>query len=816
MKGRPLAATGTARSRRRHVTGDMAPSEPGTLWATSIPASVGASSMAASASALLLGSPPIPRTRLIGREAERAAAKAFLLDEAVPLLTLTGPGGVGKTRLALAIASDVASAFVDGVVWIDLAPLTDPTLVPATVAAALGVIPTADGPPIDDIARALRSQHRLLLLDNCEHVLADTADLVGSLLSRCAPLQVLTTSRAPLHLHGEQCFVVEPLPLPAEAAARDLMEQNDAVQLFIERARGVRPAFTLTESNAATVATLCRQLDGLPLAIELAAARSIILSPDALLAQMDDRLQLLTHGMRNLPPRQQTIMATIAWSHDLLDVGAQALFRRLAVFAGGFPLAAVEVVGGPGGEDALSVLDGVTSLAAQSLLHQVEEVGAEPRYVMLETIREYARERLDASGEAEETWRRHAEFYLRFGEALAARLGGMAMAETLTQLSTELPNLRLALAWAIEQGRDVDAGLGLAAALSPFWRFRGHLSEGRRWLDAALTAGPTQMTTRIDGLVAAAELAIFHGEYTTARALGEAGLELATLHHYPGGEARALFMLAMASDFQDDLDRAVPHYRQALARRDDLAAPDASRLLACLAGDYQSQGDLDQAEALATKALALAREAGHAWSEVLALGVLAHIAVAHAEYAEGLRLGLECFGVAQTLGAKLGMAGALGTLAGVFLSVGQPERATRLLASGRAIADAIGVVPVANNDYFEHIRTAARLCLSEQAFAAAWAAGWTLSPEEALAEILAEQDPFLRSLAKVTGNGTDLTPRELEVLRLMVEGRSDRQIADALFISPKTAGNHVSSILAKLGISTRAAAAAQAVRRSLV
>jgi non-specific serine/threonine protein kinase len=520
--------------------------------------------------------------------------------------------------------------------------------------------------------------------------------------------------------------------------------------------------------------------------------------------------------MRNLPPRQQTITATIVWSHNLLDSDTQVLFRRLAVFAGGFPLAAAEVVGDTGDEDAMGILDGVTSLVAQSLLHHVEAVGTESRYFMLETIREYAREQLDTSGEAEETRRRHAIFYLEIGETMAARLDGAVMAETLTQLSTELPNVRAALAWSIEQGRDVDAGLRLAAALSPFWRFRGHLSEGRRWLEMALAAGPTQMTTRIDGLVAAAEVAIFQGEYAAARELGQAGLDLATVHAFPGGEARAWFMLAMVADFQGDFDRAVSLYRQALALRDDLAAPDASRLLACLAGDHQIQGDLDQAEALAVEALALAREAGHPWSEVLALGVLAHIAVARAEYPEGLRLGLECFGVAQTLGAKLGMAGALGTLAGVFLSVSQPERATRLLAAGRALGDAIGVVPVANNDYFEHTLTAARHSLDEQAFASAWDAGWTLSPEEALAEVLGEPAPFMRSLAKGTNNDAALTPREQQVLRLVVEGRSDRQIAAALFISPKTAGNHVSSILAKLGVTTRTAAAAHAVRRGLV
>ena len=334
-------------------------------------------------------------------------------------------------------------------------------------------------------------------------------------------------------------------------------------------------------------------------------------------------------------------------------------------------LEAAEVVGDAGGEDALSILNGVASLVAQSLLHQVEVVGAEPRYAMLETIREFGLEQLDASGEAEETRRRHATFYLGFGEAVAARLDGAAMGESLTRLSTELPNLRLALAWSVEPGGDADAGLRVAAVLSPFWRFRGHLSEGRRWLDAALAAGPTQMTTRIDGLVTAAELAMFHADYSAARALGQEGLDLATVHRYPRGAAHALFMLALAADLQGDLDLAVSLYRQAVARRDALGGSDwTSGLLASLADVLHLQGDLHQAEAMALEALALAREASHAWSQLLALGVLAHIAVDRGEYAEGLRLGREYFGVAQALGAKLGTAGALGTVAGVFLSHG--------------------------------------------------------------------------------------------------------------------------------------------------
>jgi non-specific serine/threonine protein kinase len=773
--------------------------------------------MVASAAALPLASLPIPRTRLIGRETECATALAYLLDDAVPLLTLTGPGGVGKTRLALQAATDLAEAFADGVVFVPLATIRDPALVVPAMIQALGLQDLGSRPLAEQLVDALRPRQTLLLLDNLEQVL-DAAPELAALLTGCPRLKILATSRSVLRLSGEHDVPVAPLALPPSGSSPSVADVGAAaaVQLFVARARAAHPDFVLTAQNAAAVAAVCRRLDGLPLAIELAATRVTHLSPEALLEKLEQRLPLLTGGPRDLPIRLQTMRGAIAWSYGLLPPQDRRLFRALSLFVGGFTLEAAEVVGEAGGEGAQRTLDGVASLVAQSLLHPVEAGGAEPRYAMLETIREYAGEQLDASGEAEEMRRRHAEFYLAFGEAIAAQLGGAAMAETLTRLATELPNLRVALAWSIEPGGDVDAGLRVASALGPFWRFRGHLSEGRRWLDMAMAAGPTQNTTRIDGLVAAAELAVFQGEYVASRILGQEALRLATVHRYAGGVARAWFMLAITTEFQGEVEQAVSLWWEVVERREALGASNwTSRSLACLADALQMQGDLHQAEALAGEALVLARAGGHAWSEVLALGVLAHIAVDRAAYAQALELGLQHIGVAQTLGARLGIGGALGTLAGVFFAAGQPERATRLLAAGRALGDTIGVVPLVHHVYFERVLTAARRCLDEHAFASAWAEGWELSPEEALADILAEAEPFTRQTAAVAGNEAGLSPRELDVLRLLTEGHSDRQIADALSISPKTAGNHISNILAKLGVTTRTAAATHAVRHGL-
>ncbi|HEX5106286.1 MAG TPA: hypothetical protein VFV87_20845, partial [Pirellulaceae bacterium] len=411
-----------------------------------------------------------------------------MLDGAAPLLTMTGPGGVGKTQLALVVGARVGDSFGDGVAFVDLSSISDPTLVFTAVALAIGLVVGPRREPAAQLVAHLRSRQFLLILDNCEHLTDTVAGLVSKLLSACPALQVLVTSRSTLRIRGERTFPVPPLAVPDGASTGwSDAAQAPAVALFTQRAQAVRPEFTLDEANAAVVAEICRRLDGLPLAIELAAARVVLLSPVALLDRLNSRLRLLTHAARDAPKRHQTLRAAVAWSYDLLSPEEQQLFRRLAVFVGGFPLEAAEAVGG--GESttpsAPSVVDLLASLGEQSLLSSPTVVGGGDRVAMLETVREFALETLVASGEAQRARYAHGAYFLGLAEEAEPHLTGKDQIQWLNRLEAEHANLHAALEFFAGQGMTEQA-LRLAGALGGFWWRHGHFHEGRQWLERLL------------------------------------------------------------------------------------------------------------------------------------------------------------------------------------------------------------------------------------------------------------------------------------------------------------------------------------------
>ena len=774
---------------------------------------------------------PVALTSMVGREREAAETAALLRREEVRLLVLTGPGGVGKTRLALRVAADVAADFPDGVWFVPLASIADPGLVIAAVAQALRVPDAADRPPAACLQVHLAGRRALLVLDNFEQVLG-AAPAVADLLAACPDLKVLVTSRARLRLSGEHDYPVPPLRVPRRRIRTvEELVAAEAGSLFLDRARAADPAFSLSDVAAPAVADICARLDGLPLALELAAAWVSVLPPRAMLARLEQRLPLLADGPRDLPARQRTMRDAVAWSHDLLAPEEQALFRSLAAFAGGFTLEAAEQVAG-GGENAaptpLDVLRGVGALVDKSLLGRGAGSGGEPRFGMLETVREFALEQLEGSGEEAATRERHAAWCLDLAERSAPAL----MSRTdfvwwLNRLEAELDNLRAALAW-LEETADAAALLRLAGALWPFCYFRSHLTEGRAWLGRALaksppTGGPDALAAAHgNALVGAGMLAHYQGDDEQAVPLLEEGLAVSRAVGGAVIAAFALYMLGVVAEDRGDYDEAGSRFEEALPMLRDAG----NLAFAAMTGYHLGvvafgQGDHRRATALLEEAVARLRELGDHWGAAIALdylGIVAGDAGSLARAAACHEASLSLHREVQSLDNPDFWLAGVATLAA---RRGQVDQAARLFGAWEELRRAMSFSSALPElAVFERAVAAVREALGERRFTEAWDEGRALSLEAAIAEgtdllspAAAPTDAAERPGA-AAGHG--LTARELEVLRLVAAGRTDRQIAEVLFLSPRTVHHHVAGALAKLGVPSRAAATAYAYQQRLL
>jgi predicted ATPase/class 3 adenylate cyclase len=636
---------------------------------------------------------PVQLTSFVGRRRELEEVMAAL--ESTRLLTLTGPGGSGKTRLSIRTGQELLPRLEDGAFFVALAPISDPALVVPTIAQALSLTEKADRPPLDALIEHLRHSDVLLVLDNFEQVL-DAAGEVGQLLTATDRLRVLATSREPLGLSGEREYPVPPLDLPDVEAlpSLDTLSQFEAVRLFVDRATAVKPGFAVTNENAPAVAEICARLDGLPLAIELAAARVKILTPQAILQRLGHSLRFLAVGTRDVPTRQRTLRDAIAWSHDLLAPEEAALFVRLSVFRGGFSLEAVERVGNTADELGIDTLEGVASLANKSLVRQAETGPDEPRFFMLETIREFAEERLAASEDTEEIMRRHAAFFLEVAERAEPELTGPDQIRWLNLLEREHDNLRAALGWAADH--DLDVALRIGGSLWRFWQFRGHLREAKARLEGLLErTGPSDLDARARALEAAGGVVYWMGDFAAALRRYEECLELRERLGDSPGIAEAKYNLAFAHGIAPKPLQDIPTAVRLLEEARDMFQELGDRRgmakalwgLATVAHQIESW---ERAAELAADTVELFRELddrfGLAWAlhlKGLALALLNRSDEARPALKEALAMFLDADD-RSALGLLLGD---LAILAG---SEGDRERAIRLAGAAVAAEDEVG------------------------------------------------------------------------------------------------------------------------------
>lgn len=672
---------------------------------------------------------PLQPTTLVGREKALEECRALMHDPDIRLLTITGPPGVGKTRLAVELASQLAPAFEAGAAFVDLAPLQDPALALRAIAQAVGMVERAAPPLLQQLHSRLVDEHLLLLLDNFEHVLAAATD-IAALLSRCPDLKILATSREALRLSWEHEYALEPLdaPDPAWLVQAEAALRYPAVALFALRARAAQPGFAVTRENGRAVAAICRRLDGLPLAIELAAARIRIFTPEALDSRLAGGLDLLTAGHRDGAERHRTLRAAIAWSHDLLSLPEQQLFRRLAVFAGGFTLHAAGEVGGVSPSEAVEL---VGSLMAKSLVAKAASVDEHPRCILLETVREFAHHELTAAGELDETQRRHAMLFKELAEQGGRRLGRSGGSVWRRRLEVETPNFRAAIDWTVR--RDPQAALKMVAALGPFWLNGGHLAEGRGWSRAAITTcrGGADRAALADALYFDSRLARAQGDYAYARERMEECVQIRRGLGDTAGTALALASLGTIDYSRGDLIRARGLLEQALALAGECRDPEAlywtmnnlgnisqrqgaheaaaglyqealtrahdageltwiAGTLTNLGGLTRVLGDRAAARRHQEESVAIFREVGEQWGLALALGNLGNVLRELGEYTAAQAAYEECLSLARQMGTRRSMGFALNGLGLLALARGDVQEGSRHFAEALRIRHGLG------------------------------------------------------------------------------------------------------------------------------
>lgn len=814
------------------------------------------------------GNLPIPLSTFIGREHEISEIHKLLLSDR--LVTLTGPGGCGKTRLALKVAQKIAGELGRDVWLVELASISDPTLVPQTIAAALNIREASRRDLMDILIDALSARPALLVIDNCEHLILACAHIAEMLLQNCPELEILTTSREALGITGEIAWIVPPLSLPdqqpwknpvsAQAAVRSYQE-SESVQLFVARAEAIAQGFELTAENGSWVADICRRLDGIPLAIELAAARVRTLSVQQIAQRLDDRFHLLTSGSRTAPPRQQTLAATLDWSYALLSDLEQKVLQGLSLFAGGGTLDAIEAVCAREAARSVEVLEALSRLVDKSLVMVERPERGETRYRLLETIRQYAWEKLAESGRLDESKDLYLNYLLQWAEKAEPYLHGLEQVEWLDGYEMEHDNLRAALQWCQADAEKAFLSLRLAAACGRFWRLHGYLSEGRMHLSVALSqAGAQERTmTRAQALTFSANLAYLQSDYPVMRPLAEDALSIWRELGEAGkaGTADTLDLLGELATEEGDYKSAPVMYQEALEiykELNDIRGIGSIHMqfgwTAIRTGDYEQarhhleefqrlaqqvgdktilayalsglgevavrQGQYERAISFLEQGLALTGEHGDKWGTATMLGTLGWVSLRQHDYKQMRRILGESLRVRMEINDKGGIAWCLEKLAEAKSAQVQFEDAARIFGHAEAVRNPIrSVIDPADQPEYARILSGLRLALGAEAFATLWAEGAAMRLEKVIDCALTEPGSTAESarLAKEKFGG--LTAREREVAALIAQGRSNREIAEAMTVGVKTVETYVTRILNKLDFDSRVQIATWAMERGL-